>query len=153
VKQNEWISPRIKKGYGIYKSNNYTKGPWQAIATQPPAGQSAQKAKLARLLQIKIKKINESEELAGNPPPLGPLGVSGALGVDDLPVNLAAARVDVDLRKSLPGRTLPDPADEVEEEDDEDGEVRLEEALGVEGVDGGVELERNVSDGADDMEL
>jgi hypothetical protein len=25
LKQNEWISPRIKKGYGIYKSNNYTK--------------------------------------------------------------------------------------------------------------------------------
>jgi len=74
-------------------------------------------------------------------PPLGPLGVGGTLGVDGVPVDLAATSVDVDLRKSLPGGTLPDPADEVKEQDDEEGKVRLEEALGVERVDGGVKLE------------
>jgi hypothetical protein len=142
--KSEWYSPRIDKGYDIYKATTHR--PCQPTA-QPPASESAQKP-TRTTVQPTIKVINRSEELAGDSPPLGPLGVGGTLRVDGVPVDLATARVDVDLRKSLPGRTLPDPADEVEEQHDEDGEVGLEEALGVERVDGGVELENIVSDGA-----
>jgi hypothetical protein len=131
------------------KSSNYTQRPSRPPHNRQPASELGSKAELAQLLRLVQIKINRSEELAGDSPPLGPLGVGGALSVDELPVDLAAAGVDVDLRKSLPGRTLPDPADRVEEQDDEDGEVGLEEALGIEGVDGGVELEEgNVSGGA-----
>ena len=93
---------------------------------------------------------NGSDELADELPPHGILGVGGALRVDHFPVDLAAAGVDVDLREGLPGGALPGPADDVEDQDDEEGEVGLEEFFGLERVDGGVELEEgHVSDGAD----
>lgn len=55
----------------------------------------------------------------------------GAVGVDPVPVELAASRVDVDVARAQPPFTLPGEADEPEEDDDGEGEVRLEEARGV----------------------
>lgn len=55
----------------------------------------------------------------------------GAVGVDGVPVELAAADVDVDVASAQPGLALPCKADEPEEYDDGEGEVRLEEALGI----------------------
>lgn len=130
----------------VYIKRNYTATAQQptAIGTSQPKSQPAQTA----LPIIKLEHGTKSEELASELPPGRPLGVGGALGVDGVPVDLAAAGVDVDLRQSLPGRALPDPADEVEGQDDEEGEVGFEEALGVEGLDGGVELGILVSYGS-----
>lgn len=55
----------------------------------------------------------------------------GAVGVDPVPVELAASRVDVDVARAQPPFALPGEADEPEEDDDGEGEVRLEEARGV----------------------
>jgi len=89
------------------------------------------------------------EELAKHLPPGRPACVTGSLLVEDLPVDLAAARVDIDLGQLLPGGTLPCPADDVERNDHEEGEVRLEETLGTStgnsGMDGGVKLQIVVS--------
>jgi hypothetical protein len=65
LKQNEWISPRIKKGYGIYKSNNYTKAIVKPPQHNQPASQPVSpNGKLARLLQpIKIKKLMNQKNL------------------------------------------------------------------------------------------
>jgi hypothetical protein len=63
LKQNEWMSPRIKKGYGIYKSNNYTKAmtSHRNTTTSQPV---SPKGKLARLLQpIQIKKLVNQKNL------------------------------------------------------------------------------------------
>jgi hypothetical protein len=90
-----------------------------------------------------------SEELAKHPPPNRPAGVTSPLLVKNLPVDLAATRVDVDVRQLLPGGTLPYPANDVEKENNEQGQVGLEETLGAlgsvvttvdSGVDSGVEL-------------
>lgn len=69
----------------------------------------------------------------------------GAVGVDDVPVELAAANIDVDVARAQPRLALPGEADEPEEDDDGEGEVRLEEARCVVvaaawGADGDVEL-------------
>lgn len=58
-------------------------------------------------------------------------GQLGAVGVDPVPVELAASRVDVDVARAQPPFALPGEADEPEEDDDGEGEVRLEEARGV----------------------
>lgn len=55
----------------------------------------------------------------------------GAVLVDCVPVELAAVEVDVDVARAQPGLALPGEADEPEEYDDGEGEVRLEEARGV----------------------
>lgn len=55
----------------------------------------------------------------------------GAVGVDGVPVELAAAGVDVDVARAQPALALPAEADEPEDDDDGEGEVRLEEARGV----------------------
>lgn len=55
----------------------------------------------------------------------------GAVRVDGVPVELAAADVDVDVARAQPGLALPDEADEPEKDDYGEGEVRLEEALGI----------------------
>lgn len=55
----------------------------------------------------------------------------GAVGIDGVPVELAAADVDVDVARAEPGLALPGEADEPEKYDDGEGEVRLEEALGI----------------------
>lgn len=80
------------------------------------------------------------DELVQHAPPRRPAGLASALLVDHVPVELAAAGVDVNVREPLPGGALPDPADEVEEQHDEEGEVGLEEALSRKGCDGSVEL-------------
>ena len=71
----------------------------------------------------------------------------GPVLVDGHPVELAAIRVNVHLVRAQPAAPLPKVADDPEEEDDGEGEVQLEEALGgVEarlpdgGGDGGVKL-------------
>jgi hypothetical protein len=70
----------------------------------------------------------------------------GAVGVDVVPVELAAARVEVDLLRAEPASALPQEATDPEDNDDGQGEVGLEEALCVVeaatgGADGHVELE------------
>lgn len=55
----------------------------------------------------------------------------GAVLVDGVPVELAAVEVDVDVARAQPRLALPGEADEPEEHDDGEGEVRLEEARGV----------------------
>jgi hypothetical protein len=89
------------------------------------------------------------EELAKHLPPGGPARVTGPLLVEELPINLAATRVDINFGQLLPGGTLPCPADDVERNHHEKGEVRLEETLGTgavdSGIDGGVELHILVS--------
>jgi hypothetical protein len=65
LKQNEWISPRIKKGYGIYKSKQLHKGhdkPPQH--NHQPASQSAQKANPHDCSnQSKLKKLMNQKNL------------------------------------------------------------------------------------------
>ena len=65
--------------------------------------------------------------------------------MDSVPVELAAAGVEVDLVGAQPAGALPEDAADPEDDDDGHGEVRLEEALGVveaalDGTDGDVEL-------------
>lgn len=72
-----------------------------------------------------------------------------AVGVDLVPRELAAARVDVDVGNLDPALALPDVAADVEEDDDGQRQVLLEEALGVVDAagsrgDGGEELERSI---------
>lgn len=55
----------------------------------------------------------------------------GAVLVDCVPVELAAVEVDVDVTRAQPGLALPGEANEPEEYDDGEREVRLEEARGV----------------------
>lgn len=69
----------------------------------------------------------------------------GPVGMDLVPGEFAAARVDVDVGRGPPALPLPEPAAGPEEEDDGHGEVGLEEALGIVvsslgGADGDVEL-------------
>lgn len=65
---------------------------------------------------------------------------------DLVPVQLATAGVDVNLVQAQPPRPLPDEAEDPEGDDDREGKVGLEEALGVvdarlaRGSDGGEEL-------------
>ena len=53
------------------------------------------------------------------------------VGIDLIPVELTTAGVDVHLVCSEPTGALPEVADDPEEDDDGEGEVGLEEALGV----------------------
>ena len=76
-------------------------------------------------------------------------GDPGALGVDDLPVELAATSVDINLVGAEPPLALPEVSADPEEGDDEEGKVAVEEVvsgtdLGAKGGDGSVELERSV---------
>jgi hypothetical protein len=64
-------------------------------------------------------------------PPGGHGGDLGAVRVDLVPRQLAAAGVEVDLRRAQPALALPEPPEDPEDDDDGEGEVRLEEALGV----------------------
>lgn len=91
-----------------------------------------------------IKKESD-EDRVEDPLPRGHCRQLGAVGVDGVPVELAAADVDVDVARAQPGLALPGEADEPEEDDDGEREVRFEEALGViepalRGTDGDVEL-------------
>lgn len=51
--------------------------------------------------------------------------------MDGIPIELAAARVDVDVPGPEPPLALPEEATDPEGYDDGEGEVRLEETLGV----------------------
>lgn len=67
------------------------------------------------------------------------------LGVDPVPVNLAATSINVNLAELEPAGTLPEEAADPEHDNDGKGEVGLEEALGsvdttTKRPDGGVEL-------------
>jgi len=80
-----------------------------------------------------------------HPLPRGHVGQARAVLVDGVPVELAAARVQVDLVGAQPAGALPEEAADPEDDDDGEGEVRLEEALHVvvaasDGADGDVEL-------------
>jgi hypothetical protein len=70
---------------------------------------------------------------------------AGAVLVDGVPVELAAARVEVDLVGAEPAAALPQEAADPEDNDDGQGQVRFEEALDIvvaaaDGADGDVEL-------------
>lgn len=80
-----------------------------------------------------------------HPLPRGHVGQARAVLVDGVPVELAAARVQVDLVGAQPAGALPEEAADPEDDDDGEGEVRLEEALHVvvaaaDGADGDVQL-------------
>ena len=68
-----------------------------------------------------------------------------ALAVNQVPVKLTAARIDVHLGGSEPSLALPEISGDPESSDDEDGQVGLEEVVGgsepgTNGGDGSVEL-------------
>lgn len=65
------------------------------------------------------------------PLPRGHGSQVGAVGIDPVPVELAAADIDVDVARAQPTLAFPREPDEPEEDDDGEGEVRLEEARGV----------------------
>jgi hypothetical protein len=65
-----------------------------------------------------------------------------ALAVDQIPVELATARVDVHLGDCEPALALPEVAGHPKGGDDEEGEVRLEEIVGGTSLDTGREAER-----------
>lgn len=70
----------------------------------------------------------------------------GAVYVDGVPVQLAAASVDIDLVRAQPAGALPQEAADPEGNDDGEGKVRLEEALDIvesttDGADGDEKLE------------
>ena len=72
-------------------------------------------------------------------------GNASALLVDLVPRELAAAGIDIDVGEREPALTLPEEANRPEEEDDGEGKVRHEEALGIveaagDGADGNEEL-------------
>ena len=90
---------------------------------------------------------NHSSNEEGVVHPLGERhgGQLGAVGVDFVPGELAAVRVEVDVLGAQPALALPQPAAEPEKQYDGGGEVGLEEALGVvdaafDGCDGNIEL-------------
>lgn len=93
---------------------------------------------------------SSDEELVHQPAPQRHGRDLGAVLVDLVPRQFAAARVDVDLRRAQPAGPLPQPAADPEEDDDGERQVRLEEALDVveaaaHGADGDVELRRGGS--------
>jgi hypothetical protein len=57
-----------------------------------------------------------------------------------LPVNLTTASIDIDIGESVPSLALPQPANDVESDDNENSEVRREESFGIHGSNGNVEL-------------
>jgi hypothetical protein len=57
-----------------------------------------------------------------------------------LPVNLTTASIDIDIGESVPSLALPQPANDVESDDNENGEVRRKEGFGIHGSDGNVKL-------------
>lgn len=65
------------------------------------------------------------------PPPSRHSSQPGPLGVDLLPVDRPAARIDVDLVNAEPPLAFPEVAAGPEEEDHRESEVYLEETFGV----------------------
>ena len=57
-----------------------------------------------------------------------------------LPINLTSATINVDFRQLTPAFTLPDPASDVECDDDKEGKIGLEEVVCSQGRNSGVEL-------------
>lgn len=55
----------------------------------------------------------------------------GAILIDGIPVVFTAASVDVDLVGAKPASALPDKTTDPEDNDDGQGEVRLEETFGI----------------------
>lgn len=79
----------------------------------------------------KTTKLVSYEQFVNNPLPGGHSRQLSAVLVDGIPVELAAARVDVDLVKAEPAGALPEEAADPEEDDNGESEVRLEKALGI----------------------
>jgi hypothetical protein len=80
---------------------------------------------------ISIDVINLLDDNVDDATPLGQGSDSSTLSVDDLPVNLAATAVNVDLRGSEPALALPEITAGPEEEHNGKGKIGLEEALGI----------------------
>lgn len=55
--------------------------------------------------------------------PSGPGSLLGTVGVDGIPVVLTETSVEIDLVNSEPSGSLPDVANQPEEEDDRDGKA------------------------------
>lgn len=70
------------------------------------------------------------EDLVESAPPCGPGSHLLALFVDVVPVKLTAPSVNINVFGSEPGLTLPEVTAKPEEQDDGEGEIRLEEAFG-----------------------
>ena len=62
--------------------------------------------------------------------PHWPAGNLRTVRVDNIPIELTTASVNVHLVRAQPAASLPEVANDPEEEDDGEGEVDLEEALG-----------------------
>lgn len=82
--------------------------------------------------------------------PCGPGRNLSTIRVDGVPVELTASSVNIHLVCAQPATSLPEVADDPEEEDDGKGEVQLEEALSSvragladRSSNGGVELQEN----------
>jgi hypothetical protein len=80
---------------------------------------------------ISIDRINLLDDKVDDATPLGQGSNSGTLSVDELPVNLPAAAVNVNLSGSEPALALPEVTAGPEEEHYRKGKVGLEEALGI----------------------
>jgi hypothetical protein len=92
------------------------------------------------VLPLEIIQFHRLKQMAQELAPLGVGLVHSSCLVEVLPVDLATARVDIDIGKLVPALTFPQPANNVEDNDNEDGKVRSEESLGVHWSDGHVEL-------------
>lgn len=76
-------------------------------------------------------KIKLLEDNSGPAPPSRHGGFFGTLGVDHVPVNLAAAGVDVDLGGAKPSLALPEVTTGPEKEHNGKSEIALKEPLGI----------------------
>ena len=80
------------------------------------------------------------------------------MGVDGLPVVLTTSGIDIHVSELDPSLALPDPADNVEEDDDGEGKVSLEEVLGrgetaTDGGDGDEELSGHADEDEEETEV
>jgi hypothetical protein len=86
---------------------------------------------LERPACISIDRIDLLDDKVDNATPLGHGSDSSTLNVDDLPVNLAATAVNVDLRGAEPALALPEVSAGPKEEHNRESKVGLEKALSV----------------------
>lgn len=94
---------------------------------QPPTNQPP--FPLSPLSQKKKQQIS-LEKLIRNSSPSGPRSTLRLESLKRLIIEFTTTGIDIDFRNFSPTFALPDPSDGVEENDDEEGEVGLEEGFG-----------------------
>lgn len=80
------------------------------------------------------------------------------MSIDSLPIVLTTSGIDIHVNELDPSLALPDPADDVEEDDDGEGKVGLEEVLGgcdtaSDGGDGDEELSSHADEDEEETEI